>query len=293
MTLNFKTTQDNQGGAALLGCGTIHISEIGPTLIKLSNYLEFPFDLNDYTLGSTGKKEYSGDIDLILDDKWWGHGPAAFRENLEAVFGKENVARNGMMVHLRFPIEHFNPSKQETLPRTGFVQIDFNFGDTEWEKFYHYSPGDSSSYKGAHRNLAIAAICGAVQLEDVSEINDSFDRPETVTRWKYGSNGLERVTRKSVYNESTARWNKKQIDKVIFGPYKDPAQIARILLPIDGTPSDLHSLETIINAVKRNYTSKEQHSIWKRCAKNFSEWPDGNKFFYPTEINKYFTTDDK
>jgi len=57
MDLKYKTLPINEAGTAVQGCGTIHISEIQTTLTKLSDELGFPFDLNDYTVGSTGKTE--------------------------------------------------------------------------------------------------------------------------------------------------------------------------------------------------------------------------------------------
>jgi hypothetical protein len=292
MKLKYIAPPESEGGSAVPGCGTIHISEIRPTLTKLSDDLDFPFDLNDYVLGSTGKKEYSGDIDLVLDDKWWGHGVPALREDLENIFGKHVVARNGSMLHLKYLIEGYNPKLNEHGPRTGYVQIDFNLGDTDWEKFYHYSPGDDSEYKGAHRNLAIAAICAVADVQN-SKAVDGYDRPVEQFRWKFGQNGFIHVRRESTKDERSGVWNRKQVDTVLEDPIKDPIRIAQILFPVDGVPADLHSLETIMAAVERNYGMTDQQRIWKRMASNFHDWKDGRNFIYPTEITKYFSLDDK
>jgi len=292
MDLKYKTLPESEAGTAVQGCGTIHISEIQPTLTKLSNDLEFPFDLNDYTLGSTGKKEYSGDIDLVLDDKWWGHGSKALKENLDALFGKENVKVYGAMVHLKYPIVGYDPTKDERKPRTGFVQIDFNFGNAEWEKFYHFSPGSESAYKGAHRNLALAAITFAVNKLESKE-KDSYDRPEWEVRYKWSPKGFARVHRISMKDMRSGVWMKKRCDTVIEGPHFDPAVIARIIFPVDGTEKDLESLENIMAAVKRNYDKDQQEAIWKRMASNFSDWRDGKDFEYPSEIDQYFVVNDK
>ena len=285
MKLKYKETPPQCGGSAVPGCGTIHVSEIKPTLKKLTNLLEFDTNLNDLVTGSTGKREYSGDIDLVINDqKYASLGAKAFHCILADKFGREFVARNGDMVHLKFPISKFNAELNEVLPRTGFVQIDFNLGDIGWEKFYHYSDGEESEYKGAHRNLSIAAICAVIDVE-TSQIVDFYDRPINQIRWKWGPKGLIRVNRHSI--QMDGEWHRKQIDTVVKGPVMDPDAISKILFPVDGLESDLRSLETVMAAVKRNYGLVDQERIWQRMAGNFMDWSMGKYFIYPPEIIKY------
>jgi hypothetical protein len=292
MKLRYIAIPTDLGGTAVSGCGTIHKTEIKETLTKLSDDLFMPYDFNDYTLGSTGKREYSGDIDLVVDHHWWDHGVTAFRENLEEAFGKECVARNGDMLHLRYKIEGYNSTLDRAKPRTGYVQIDFNIGDKNWEQFYHYSDGDLSEYKGAHRNLILAAICSAVN-NSKSDEKDSWGRPVTQIRWKWGSKGLIQVSRKTIKSSKTGLWLQNQADENIQGPITQPDMIARILLPEDGSAKDLLSLETIMEAVKRNYGMVDQERIWKRTAENFAAWNQGKLFEYPSEISRYFLSNDK
>lgn len=297
MKLLYKMTPTDLGGTAVPGCGTIHKNEIKRTLDKLSDDLEMPFDLNNYTLGSTGKREYSGDIDLVIDDCWWGQGIPAFRQNLEELFGKENVARNGDMLHLKYPIVDFHHGYSLAQPRTGFVQIDFMFGNKEWKQFYHYSD-ENSAYKGAHRNLLIAAICAETDVYHRIDLNDSCpiiwegDRPTNIDRWKWGSNGFIRVNRRSV-KDKHGHWKRKQEDTVIAGPYTNPDTIIDILFPGCRNSNALDSMETIMVAIKNTYGMVEQERVWRRAASNFSDWPQGKLFLYPSEISRYFRQDDK
>lgn len=291
MNLDYIVQPTDLGGTAVPGCGTIHQSEIKATLTKLSDDLEFPFDFNDYIIGSTGKREYSGDIDVVLDSKWWDHGVTAFRDNLEQVFGKESVARNGDMLHLRYPIIGYEPLHNKCLPRTGFVQIDFNLADYEWDKFYHYSHAESA-YKGGHRNLMISAICSKTHMDILDHTPDSFNRPISTIRWKWGSNGLIRVQRTSA-KDRDGNWMRKQKDEVLTLPYKDPADIADILFPDDGAVDDMLSMETLMAAVKRNFGMVDQERVWKGSARNFSDWNQGKMFHYPLEISRYFLPNDK
>jgi hypothetical protein len=292
MELKYKEQPGNEAGSALPGCGVIYISEIRPTLVKLSKDLDFSFDLNNYTIGSTGKKEYSGDIDIVLDDKMWQLGPKSLKESLDKIFGKNCVKLNGSMVHLKYPIVDFDGTKQKRHPRTGYVQIDFNFGDVDWERFYHFSPGETSSYKGAHRNLAIAAISYMLGRVESSE-KDSYDRPVWEIRFKWSPKGFLKVKRSSQKDPRTGAWMKKRVDEILYGPVFSPEKIAEILFPVAGTVSDLESLETIVEAVKRNYNIEDQHRIWQRIAKNFADWKEGKLFEYPDEIGQYLPSNDK
>ena len=291
MKLKYSKPMPSEGGAAVPGCGTIHISEIRPTLTKLSDELEFPFDLNDFVVGSTSKSEYSGDIDVVIDKAWYNGSIEELHLDLKSLFAHSDIVRNGVMLHLKYPIEHFDTQYAERLPRTGFVQVDFMFGDLEWERFFHYSHGSESEYKGFHRNIAISAIVGATGILLSKEIDDQL-RPAMLERWKWSPKGLLRVIRSSK-QRANGSWLRTQTDVVIDGPYKDKDFISTIIFPIDGTPDDLNSLETIILAIKRNYSRREQDLIFKRIASNFKEKEDALYFSYPPEIEQYFNTDDK
>ncbi len=250
----------SEGGGALPGCGTIHISEVNPTLTKLSVELELPFDLNDFVVGSTGKSEYSGDIDVVIDKVWYDGSVEDLHTELRSLFSTEDIARNGAMLHLKYPIENFDKQYAERLPRTGFVQVDFMFGDLEWEKFFHYSHGSESEYKGFHRNIAISAITRATAIVFSHELDD-HGRPVSLERWKWSPKGLLRVIRSSRPRANGAPgWMKTQTDAVIDGPYKDIDLIARTIFPKDGTIDDLCSLETILEAIKRNYDKAMQET---------------------------------
>jgi hypothetical protein len=237
-------------------------------------------------VGSAGKREYSGDIDLVIEEP-----PELFSPRLFEKFPSGSIAKNGKMMHLKFPISQFNPDYQDG-PRTGFVQVDFNFGSVEWEKLYHYSAGPESEYKGAHRNLALSAVCSVADVHSSDEV-DTYNRPIWQYKWKWGPNGFLRVLRESCRDLRSGVWLKKQTDTVFKGPYYDPEFVSARLFPDDGTPRDLDSLETIISAVKRNYGMTDCERIWSRMAVNFADWSEGKYFDYPIEIARYFPEDDK
>jgi len=298
MKLNYKTPPKTLAGSALPGCSVILKDEVAETLTNLSNDLDMPFDFNEFVVGSTGKRDYSGDLDVVVDNARWGHGVLAFKSNLEEVFGKENVARHGDMLHLKYPIAGRN-SKDPA-----FVQVDFLFGDYKWLKFYHFSD-DKSAYKGAHRNLLIAAICSEIDISpcyenctaelDVVELQKPFMwdvRHTNYLKWRWGPTGFSRIHRRKV-KDKHGHWSKKPEDTIIAGPFFDSATIIDILFPGYRNEHALDSLETIMTSVKENYGMVEQEKVWRRAAMHFYDWPDGRNFSYPSEISKYFQPDDK
>lgn len=297
MKLAYKTLPESMAGGAVSGVGTIHKCEVAETLTNLSNDLELPFDFGDFAVGSAGKREYSGDIDVVVDNAWWDRSISAFRENLEEAFGKENVARHGAMLHLKYPIANFHYRSNDLLPRTGFVQVDFLFGDYKWLKFYHFCDGNSA-YKGAHRNLMISAICAEIDVISCEDETTNLSRlhifnstPANYLRWKWGQHGFSRVRRQRIRSEH-GNWLKKS-DDIIIGPFFDPKIIIDALFPEYKDEHALDSLETLMMAVKKNYGLVEQEKVWRKAAMNFLDWSDGKNFNYPAEINKYFPINDK
>ena len=291
MELNYRTQPDNLGGAAVSNAGTIHIDEIKPTLDKLTFDLGLDKNLNDFVVGSTGKRDYSGDIDIVIDRQHYDLTPEQLLEKLSVLYGND-VVKRGAAIHLKFPISDYNPDNKARLPRTGFVQIDFMFGNYEWDSFFYYNHGRESAYKSGHRNIAISSILSVVDTVESDE-KDSYDRPVIKYRWKWSVKGFARIKRISRTDVRTGTWNKIQVDEIIDGPYFDKDFIAKTIFKKDGNPCDLSSLETIIEAVKRNFDAADQTKIWQKIAKNFSDWPGGNEFIYPAEISKHFAQDDK
>lgn len=139
-------------------------------------------------LGSAGKKEMSGDIDLALDSTCFGRIQDwdLSRVELEELFQKlkerartstddflrlkaavELVAKKiensdtdiyakaeGHSLFLQFPQYDENHNKLEDVS----VQIDLNFGNVDWLRFAYYSEIYSGSIKGLHRTQLLVAL---------------------------------------------------------------------------------------------------------------------------------------
>ena len=271
-------------GGAMPGVGIIHHSEIKPTLLKLEKELGIPLLKN--ALGSVGKKEFSGDIDIAVKlDK---DQIADFAERLEAAPSIQEIKKSSVFMTV-VDIVGYDPKKQlEGKERTGKVQIDFMPGDVDFMKNYYHSPhskemsqdGRHSNYKGIHRNIMIASIAGALEVK-ASDETTSDGRPLEVERWMFSpSDGMVRVIRRPVEKKNGIGHTKANKNEIIKGPFKDPADWAKIL-KLDSA-DDLYSFESLYAAVKKNYPKNVANAIFK----NFKDNPSIQNAGVPTELGE-------
>ena len=249
-------------GGSLPGVGAIHIDEINPTLIPLEK--ELGIDLRNNALGSVGKREFSGDIDVALKidtDKI-----PEFVERLKKSSQVLDIAKSSVIM-TKVKIMDFDENRDDGRPRTGFVQIDFMPGDPDWLKTYYHSPHEKDSqYKGVYRNLMIASIAGTKDIDDSEEkIEDG--RPLQSKRFMFSPrDGLVRVLRRPVPKASGVGYTKKNNNKIIGGPWKTADEIAKNLGLDNG--EDLYSYETLVKVIKKNLSSEEQRDIFMAFTNN-------------------------
>jgi len=166
-------------------------------------------DLQNNTLGSTGIKSTSGDLDIAVDStkvtkeqmvsqlsRWaQSHG---FRPD-------EWVRKSGTAVHFRTPING--------RPDLGYVQTDFMFlQNVPWSKFVLGAMPADSKYKGRERNVLMNSIAKSMgyKLNQIAGIADR-DTNEIIT--------------------------------------DDPDAVAKMLLNKTATRQDLASVESILQAL--------------------------------------------
>jgi hypothetical protein len=250
-------------GGAMPGVGAIHISEIEPTLDALEKILKI--DLKNNTLGSVGKKQFSGDIDVALqiapDDI------PAFVEKLKSVPEILDIAKSSVIM-TKVKIVGFDPNKEAPgKPRTGFVQVDFMPGDPGWLKTYYHSPSETESkYKGVFRNIMIATIAAVYQRNDSEEKIDD-GRPVESERWMWSpSDGLVRIKRTPVPKANGNGYTKKNNNKIIGQPLRTADEIARALGLDSG--ADLNSYESLKAAIEKNYDPETVKHILNSFAEN-------------------------
>ena len=251
----------NEGGS-MPGVGPIHIDEIEPTLDELERALGI--DLKNNVLGSVGKKEFSGDIDVAVQvdpDKISDLVDKLERSPIVLDLAKSSV------IMTKVKIVNYDPEKQTTKQRTGFVQVDFMPGDPGWMKTYYHSPSEKESkYKGVFRNIMIATICAIYQRQDSEEKIDDGRSVES-ERWMWSpSDGLVRIRRTPVPKAKGDGYTKKNKNEIIDKPIRDAEGIAKAL-GLDG-PQDLNSYESLKQAIETNYPKDMVQKILDSFAQN-------------------------
>ena len=275
--------QVSESGSAP-GVGAIHHSEIAPTLQRLEKQLGIPLLKN--ALGSVGKKEFSGDIDIAVQlDK---DQQDEFQKKLEQTQGLDFIRKTSVFI-TSADIVGYDPKKQaDDIERTGKVQIDFMPGDVEFMKNYYHSPhsksmskdGKHSNYKGVHRNIMIASIAGVLNVV-ASDDKTSDGRPLELERWMFSpTDGMVRVVRRPVKKKNGLGYTKANKNEVIKGPFKSPKDWAKIL-KLDSV-DDLYSFETLYAAIKKNYPSNIAADIFK----NYKDNPSIQNAGVPTELGE-------
>lgn len=240
------------------GVGPIHIDEIEPTLAPISKFLGI--DLMQQALGSVGKKQFSGDIDVAIDIP---------PEKLEAFYDKiknsslfSYVEKTSVFI-TAIDIKNYDPNRTKTNPqtgedegvpkgRTGKVQLDFMPGNPGWLKTYYHSPSEKESkYKGVFRNILLSTIA-AFYDRNASEEKIDDGRPVEVERWMWsGADGLVRIKRTPKPKSKGDGYTKANINTIIDKGIKDAPGIAQAL-GLDG-PEDLNSYESLKAAIEKNY----------------------------------------
>lgn len=190
-----------EGGNAIEGVDRISLENISPTVYEIIHqYIEPVFGeatigKHIFLLGSTGKKESSGDLDLGYD--------LTINNGLHDITVQSAVGRlydyikstsqtevkinefTKDMIHFGFPQYD---KKGNLIGKT--VQVDILFTVTpDFCKFYMYSPSQNeSSYKGAHRNDLLRAVAKVISFQPIK--TDENGNPLTWIQFDIGSNGL-------------------------------------------------------------------------------------------------------
>ena len=157
-----KKTQVNEGGNIFKGdlvTSRINRADVMPTVAWLERYTGLP--LQDNMLGTTGRKDTSGDLDLGVSQNSITKDQLVSKLSEVAVsMGVEPstvIKKSGISVHFRTPIAGD--------PKKGFVQTDFMFtDDLEWTKFAAAASG-TSTYKGAHKHVLMSSIAASLGLK--------------------------------------------------------------------------------------------------------------------------------
>ena len=186
----------------------INQTDVKPTLAWLEELVP-GLDLQNNTLGSTGIKDTSGDLDIAVDSN------EVTKDQLETQLKQwaashgfkpeDYVKKSGTAVHFLTPING--------RPDLGYVQSDFMFlNNVPWSKFVLGAMPADSKYKGRERNVLMNSVAKSMgyKLNQLAGIAD-------------------RTTNKLITD--------------------DPDKVAKILLNRTATRQDLASVESILQAL--------------------------------------------
>jgi hypothetical protein len=139
-------------------------------------------------LGSTGKKDHSGDIDVAVSDTEWTY--ESLLEFLRSILPHEDVKGNGSLSQIYTRLAYYPVNLDGSMGSVKWVQIDFMVGDVELLEFTHWSPHyGTSMYSGSHRTELIKAVAKA--LSDWTMVigaDDQYNPGEMVGRLGYTLN---------------------------------------------------------------------------------------------------------
>jgi hypothetical protein len=176
-------------------------------------------DLQNNTLGSTGIKTTSGDLDIAVDSQ------EVTKEQMVAQLGRwaqshgfkpeEWIRKSGTAVHFKTPING--------RPDQGYVQTDFMFlNNVPWSKFVLGAMPVDSAYKGRERNVMMNSIAKSMgyKLNQIAGIADRdtnkviTDDPDAVA--------------KMLLNKSATRADLASVESILAALAKDPARDAKL-----------------------------------------------------------------
>ena len=113
-------------------------------------------NLVDNMLGSTGRKETSGDLDLGVDATKISK-EVLIQQLLSKGIDRNDIRKTGDSVHLKTPILGD--------PSNGYVQTDFMFSDNPKFQSFSYAGTGQGEFKGVHRNILLASIAKALGMK--------------------------------------------------------------------------------------------------------------------------------
>jgi Family of unknown function (DUF6267) len=196
----------------------INQADVKPTLAWLEEMLP-GLDLQNNTLGSTGIKDTSGDLDIAVDAN------RVSKEQLEtrlrawaASHGfrpEDYVKKSGSAVHFKTPIDG--------RPDRGYVQTDFMFmKDVPWSKFVLGAMPADSRYKGRERNVLMNSIAKSMGYK----LNQNAGIADRATN-ELITNDPDRVA-KMLLNRSATRQDLASVESILQALSTDPKRDAKL-----------------------------------------------------------------
>jgi hypothetical protein len=293
----------SEGGNAFEDVVGIKKENIKPTIDLLETMLFKPLQIDKSLwtseLGSTGKKDVSGDIDIAVN-----MSELLSKLNAKSVDEVKQIILNklkelnidcrkiGLNIHLRFPIQGTQENE--------FVQIDiFNSNNLDFLKQKMFSPaGTDSKYKGAHRTSSLGSIFKEITThiaEDaVDDEKNEFVSPDGKKypglRFSYISirdDGFYQITKTFKGKRGIVKTPKRDDSQTKF--ITDSFQEMLDILFGKGkySPEDLYSFETIWNNILMDKSFPYKDKLDDIVVSLYYMFNDDKLLVMPDEIIEY------
>lgn len=216
------------------GMATVRIPKdlVAPTVAWLESITGLPLLSN--MLGTTGRAETSGDIDLAVDATQVSKDELAAKLKAWATQNDTTaeVKKSGVVVHFRCPI-----AGKAFL---NYVQVDFMFVDNM--KFTHwiYRAAEDSKYKNATRTILLASLARSINLRFSADKGLTFrDTNKPLTK---GTNP-DFIAKKLLGPKATGK-DLSSVESILDALKNDPKREekladARQTLPMYGVPAEV------------------------------------------------------
>lgn len=304
----FSKVLVKEGGNALENVDRIPKKYIQPTVTQIINQIIIPLykDLLSYPndiflLGSTGKKETSGDIDIGIDfnkiklsenDTIMNHLKKIFKQvyNIDSTYEIQINSMTNDMIHIGFP--QYNEFNEKT---DKFVQVDILLTEHPiFCKFYMYSPTEiESKYKGAHRNELLRAIAKTLTFKPIIVLNNE------ILKWEQNdlnSMGYYHET-KTLIDENGNRLKYKNTDEDLIPSYakiltqtlitNSPTKCIHILVGNTYTETELNTFEKLFNIILNDKNFKYSNKNIEILHTAAIMLKENNKLVFPSELEKF------
>ena len=283
------------GGRAIKNIKTKSIRScfIADTVKFVSDLTKINIDDLHY-IGSTGKVDISGDIDLAVDCKKYSLENT--RKLLQHVYGSDRCV--------------YNPGTQTTsvaIPiagdeSKGLCQVDLMaVSSIDWAKFaYYYAGPTKTQYKGAVRSLLLMGIVSTFLEPGVDHFvyNDQGELIIRAGRTLDLNKGMRRIFQ---YRQQSASGDRylKQLTSVTLSQFKqlfpdikisddisvinNPDHFAKLLFGNHITANDLDVAERIVALIEYSFAPDRVEQIFKNTAARAPK----DKFILPQQILQY------
>lgn len=268
-----------KGATKAFNTQAIKREDIEDTLEYVSELLDIPVT-ELHLLGSTGKMQVSGDIDIGIDSSKYSMDK--IHPFLMGLLNNRGTINKGTKVG-----SYAIPIKGN--PENGYVQVDLiPSPNIKWLSFAYSSPGSTSLYKGAVRNMLLMSVAATLNQPGL----DVFVYDKATNQWiiRIGrafdiGRGLKRVfklrnrkkdgTFKVHMDTVTPEDIQREYPDIQFDGktlvIDDPTEVVETMFGKGVTPADVESAEQIIMLIKTRFPEKMQQVIFKKARGKFEE----------------------